>query len=150
MARTTGKLEGFEEAYKMLTTLPSVTSQKNTLRRALLPAASLYEGRMRDMAPEFEGNLKASIRTDKRPKMSKAVAKARRKGGDRSVEVHVIAEDPAAARQEYGTSFHPPQPFGTPAYDATRDQMIALTADAVKSEIGGAIARQAKKAAKRG
>ena len=120
------------------------------LRRALEPAAQIYKDKMYSLAPEREGNLKASIHIDKKPKFSKGAARAKRKAGDKSVEVHVIADDVAAARQEYGTSFHPPQPFGIPAYDATKQAMIDATVDAAKKEIGGAIERQAKKAARRG
>jgi HK97 gp10 family phage protein len=149
VARMKGKTEGFEEAYRLLKTLPKVT-QKNALRRSLLPAANLYEAMMRSLAPQREGKLKASVRIDQRPKLGQSLARAKRKSGDKSIEMHVIADDPAAIRQEFGTSFHRAQPFGIPAYEATRGQMISMTADAVREEIGGAIARQAKKGGKRG
>lgn len=143
-----GKIEGMAEAFNNLMSLKSVATQKNALRRSLMPAANMYRDKMEELAPEFEGNLKASIHIEEKPKLSKSQAKAKRKGGDKSVEVHVIADDAAAARQEYGTSFHPPQPFGIPAYDATRQGMLDVTAEAAKKEIGSAVERQARKAAR--
>ncbi len=74
-----------------------------------------------------------------------------RRGVRRESAVEVFAgpgPDPQAVQQEFGNKNHPAQPAVRPAWDATKNKVLARTAEALGDEIMKAARRQAKRAAK--
>jgi HK97 gp10 family phage protein len=74
-------------------------------------------------APEDKGNLKRSVRVEK-------------KGYGASI----IADDPAAITQEFGTIHHPAQPFMRPAFERKATKVISKVEKRVRQalrDIGG-------------
>lgn len=135
-------LEGLKECREAMQEL-SATVQRNAGRRALRSAALLLEEAGRSRAPvstnprdKSPGSLKASFET------------VNHKGKKGSASVAVVAADVASVHQEFGTTFHPAQPFFRPAIDATEAAMISTFAAQLKPEIEQAAAKAAKRSAK--
>jgi CheY-like chemotaxis protein len=72
--------------------------------------------------------------------------RAIRRASESLVELYVgPGQHPQAITQEFGTSFHPPQPFMRPAWDQTQRPMI----EDIKRELWADIQRTAARAARR-
>lgn len=139
------RIEGFREASRTLSDL-SKTVAKNVGKRSLMPGAKLLRDAVSSNAPRLEGNLADSvIVTDK---MTKATKRRKKRAGDNSVEVYVIADDPAAVPQEYGTHDMPAQPYFARSVASTKARIFELVGEAIRQETTKAAQRAAKKAAK--
>lgn len=139
------RAEGFADASRALNAL-SKTVAKNVGRRSLMPSAHLLRDTVSSYAPRLSGNLSDSvIVTDKG---TKATARRKRRAGDSSVEVYVIAEDPAAVPQEYGTNDMPAQPYFRRAVDAVKARIFDMVGNDLKRLVIDAAQRAAKRAAK--
>lgn len=144
MARETVKLVGMRALDRALAELPKKTRRRpalNALRKGGEPIARFA----RAIAPVDEANLRESI--------SVTTNLARSQRGDRGsvapVEMYVgPGQQPQAITQEFGTYFHPAQPFMRPAWSATRMIALDLIGAHLWVEIGKAGAREARKAAK--
>jgi len=146
--KTTFKIEGLSELDKALAELPKATG-KNVLRRVARKALTPVAEQMRDRAPKFEGHLAESAGVGS--KLTRRQASMHRKAfkDDRaSIEMFAGVNDPAGVQQEFGNAHNPPQPFARPAWDATKDGVLATIRDDLGSEIAKAAKRLAKKRGK--
>ena len=139
------KVEGFKELARALEELPKATA-RNVLTRVLLSAAKPTHEAAQAKAPRLTGRLQTSVVVGKQlTRRQKADA---RKEGPQFAEVHVGTASGHGIPQEFGTAFHPAQPFMRPAWDANQGRALEI----IKTELGGAIekaaARRAKKLAK--
>jgi HK97 gp10 family phage protein len=139
------KMEGWAELDRALGQLPKATA-RNTLRRVLRKAAAPVRDEMESRAPVQSGTLKGSILVGTR--LTRTQARDARKEGKAFAEVHVGTADPAGVTQEFGTFRHPPQPFGVPAWEATKDKALEIIGSELGTEIEKAAARYAKKLAR--
>lgn len=118
MARA-GQLIGVGEAGKALAGMKRATAMA-VARRSLLPAANHLASVVEGNAPVLTGNLKGSVRVDR-----KTQSKRNRKG---AVDVTVIADDAAAVPVEYGTSDTPMQAFFRPAIESQKQRLFEMVA----------------------
>lgn len=154
MARLKIKIEGLRELNQALNELPRATS-RNVCRRILKEAGEPIAASARSKAPVRQGNLREAIdvstklaRSQKSggPKMTSAGFRSAR---NTTVEMHVgPGQQPQAITQEFGTWFHPPQPFMRPAWDAEKSTALDVIKFQLWGEIEKAAARLAKKAAR--
>ena len=135
---TRSRLIGVGDALATMANLSNAVV-RNINRRALEPAAGLLRDEVEARAPLLEGNLKRSVRIDRKPSKRRIAGK---------VDLTVIADDPAAVPDEYGTSDTPVLAFFRPAIDAKREAMFEATAAALQSETIAAAQRVAKRGAK--
>ncbi|HEU0045082.1 HK97-gp10 family putative phage morphogenesis protein [Sphingomonas sp.] len=131
-----GKLIGVGDCLATLSAMKKGTVI-GVARRALLPAAEILRAGVAARAPELTGNLKRSVRVDR-----KSQVKRRRRG---AVDVTVIADDAAAVPTEFGTSDTPIQPFFRPAIEAEKAAMFAAVADALRTETTKTAQRAARR-----
>jgi HK97 gp10 family phage protein len=142
------RIDGLRELDRALGELPKAVA-RNTLRRVGLKALDPVADSARDMAPddpETGGNdLRSSIGVG--TKLSSRQAKMNRKREDKSfAEVYAGAGPvPHAHLMEFGTVNHGPQPFMRPAWDQHKTGVL----ETVKTELGGEIAKAAKRVAAR-
>jgi HK97 gp10 family phage protein len=142
----TVKVSGLSEIMTALRELPNATA-KNAMKRVLVKRAEPVAERARQLVPVDEGHLKNSIHVS--TKLTRRQKGRHRKRHRDDVEVFVgPGTDPAAHLQEFGTSQHPAQPFMRPAWDQTKDELLAGVGADMWAEIEKAAARLAKKAAK--
>ena len=141
--KITGELFGAKELEDALRQLPRATA-KSVLRRALIKSAEPTEALARELAPRGNtGNLKISID-------AKAQLKASQKSGGKidGVEIFVGATTPKGAHAhllEFGTVKMAPHPFMRPAWDATKNAVLAT----IKKEIWTSLAKSARTLARK-
>jgi HK97 gp10 family phage protein len=132
------------------------------LRRVAQPLVDAARG----LAPRLTGNMAENIiattRLAGRDASRQAFGRVLRAGGSRAEAVQAMrairrasaslvelyvgpGQHPQAITQEFGTSFHPPQPFMRPAWDQTQRPMI----EDIKRELWADIQRTAARAARR-
>lgn len=138
-------LVGLKELEKALGELP-----KSVARRAGL--AALREGgepiarAARALAPRGFGDLVESIGVGTR--LSRAQKSKAAKFAD--LEMHIgPGTNPQAITQEFGTYFHPAQPFMRPAWEAQRMNALDLIGAHLGVNIEKAAAREGAKALRR-
>jgi HK97 gp10 family phage protein len=136
------RIEGFKECREALQEL-SKGVRRGVGKRALLAPAAVIAAVVKARAPisndphdRSPGSLKDSV---------KAVTDKSVKGGPRAA---VLAADPAAVPNEFGTHKMAARPFFRPAVDAARAAAAVAFAAALKSEVDAAVKRAAAKAAK--
>jgi HK97 gp10 family phage protein len=141
----TVKVEGLRELDQQLERLKAGTG-KGAVRRALKKAAEPMAAKMRAGAPRKTGKLAISVAVTS--KLSRRQAGLHRKmfSDDRAaVEMFVGPGPLTGIVQEFGTWFHPPQPFVRPVWDADQRALLDRLRAELKSEIDKAIARGAKR-----
>lgn len=124
-----GYIEGMKGAREALQQLDAHT-QKVIGKRAVNAAADVFVAEIARRAPVSSrpsdptpGSLKRSVR--KRPSRStKNLARA-----------EVVADDVAAAPNEFGTSKMAAQPFMRPAVDSKREAAAQAVADSVREDV---------------
>lgn len=150
------KVSGFKELDELLASMPRQLAGAGVtagLRRALQPVAAAA----RAYAP---GSLDGRIRIAPTIKASQRSQSLEQPGSGRKV-MYVGATAPHAHLVEFGTGpryqangkyvgIMPPDPFMRPAWDANKDQVLATLAQAVREEIGKALARRSARAIKAG
>lgn len=142
MSGSITRIEGFKEARETLQQL-SATVQRNVGKRALKPAAEIIAAEVRGKAAvstapynTTPGSLRDSI---------KVVSARAEKGGAR---IAILADDIAAAQNEFGNSDMAAQPFFRPGVGASQDRAFAAFGAALKPEIETAARKAAKRASK--
>lgn len=147
---TTVKIEGLRDLEKQLEKLKTGTA-KGALRRSLKKAAQPVADAASAMAPRKSGTLAESVTVTSKLSRSQAGKHRRMFRNDRaSVEMFIgPGNSPQAITQEFGTYFHPPQPFMRPAWDAESMATLKRLEDNLWTEITKAVQRAEKKA-KRG
>lgn len=140
-------VEGLAELDAQLERLKPGTA-KGALRRVLRKSARPLAEKMAAGAPRGQGDLAASIAVTS--KLSRRQASMHRKmfRDDRaSVEMFVGPGPlPQAITQEFGTWFHPPQPFVRPAWDEDQRAML----ERIRQELWVEITKTIDRAAARG
>jgi HK97 gp10 family phage protein len=139
-------VEGLAELETALRRLPDATA-KNVLRRVGRKRLAPVAERARELVPVGQGELRDSIAVSTR--LTRRQRGKHTKDGVDDVEVFAGAgPHPQAHLQEFGTEHHGPQSFMRPAWDAEKDGVLAgIKADLV-DEIGKAVKRLARKAAR--
>lgn len=143
------KVEGFRELEKALSDLNQSTA-KGVVRRSLKKAAEPVAQRMRDMAPEDDGNLRNSIGiSSKLSKRQKSQHRRMFGTSPSAVEMFMGAGAlPQAHLQEFGTFSQAPQPFARPAWNAGKEMVLVRLKGILGSEILKTAQRAARRAAK--
>ena len=135
---------GLSQLEQGLSELPRATG-KNVLRRVLRQRGEPIAERARNLAPIDEGDLKDSIAVS--TKLSRSQRRKRRKKA--TVEMFVgPGTHPQAITQEFGTWFHPPQPFMRPAWAAEKGSILEDLSGDLWTEIDKAAQRIARKQAR--
>lgn len=174
MAFTIVQVEGLKELEASLSDLPK-TVARNTLRRALRKAAQPIHDLARSNAPYDPDRKQGTHLRDSifilakvrnltglkefgetlhgggtREEAVSALRTARREagGGESRAEVSVGTSAPHAHLVEFGTVKMSAEPFLRPAWDATKDQALALISTELATEIEKTRARAARKAAR--
>lgn len=168
------KVDGLDDLDRLLGELPEATA-RNTLRRAGVKAAEPMVERMKTLAPVRIGRLKAGIAATavsggnaagkaayagamnsggSKGEAVAAMRTAQREAGGQPLSI-VVSVGPTgkwgkriAHLVEFGTTHSKPEPFIRPAFDATKDEVIAGVKRELGAEIDKATARLAKKRAK--
>lgn len=134
------RVEGFKELARALEQLPKQTA-RSTLSRVLLKAAKPTHESAQSKAPVLTGRLQASVVVGKQ--LTRRQKSDARKEGVHFAEVHVGTASGHGIPQEFGTAFHPAQPFMRPAWDANKVGALGI----IKSELGTQIEKSAKRLA---
>lgn len=138
----TVELVGMRELEQNLKQLPKAIKRRvalNALRKGGEPIAKMA----RALAPVEQGNLREGINVLATLSRSQAADK----GSVAPVEMYVGAgQHPQAITQEFGTWFHPAQPFLRPAWESQRMTALDLIGAHLGLEIDKAANRLSKKA----
>lgn len=132
-----GRLEGMRECREALQELTR-TVQRGVGKRSLRAPAAVFVASIRAAARIESGALRDSV----------VDADARAERG-RPTRV-LLATDPAAVPNEFGTSKMAARPFFRRGIDSARDSAAAAMAAALKAETDRAVERAAKRASKAG
>lgn len=145
------KVEGLREVEAALMELKTSTA-KSVGRRVLKRAAQLFVDRANALAPKDVGSrdypLKGSYRAG--TFLTRAAYRQERREGRSEVFMYGGTAHPNGTWQEFGTVDHGPNPHARPAWDATQDQMLDLISRDLAVEVGKAVARARRKAARQG
>lgn len=168
------KIEGLADLDGTLGRLIAETSSataKNTLRRALTKAAQPVADRAKQLVAVDSGGLRDSIKVSGR--LANPVGKSEfhaamkaglgkgaavsamrdaRRAADRgsTIEVYIgPGQQPHAHLIEFGTARSPAQPYLRPAWEETREQVLADIKSQVEAEMDRSIQRARRKAARR-
>ncbi|MDZ7906334.1 MAG: HK97-gp10 family putative phage morphogenesis protein [Cypionkella sp.] len=139
---TTARFEGGREMEAQLQRLATGTARgagRRALRKAAMPLAEMMQG----LAPVLSGDLAESILVTSKLARSQAAGARQMFPNVRStVVLHVgPGTNPQAITQEFGTSFHEPQPFVRPAWDADHMDLLERLKQTLWEEITKTIAR---------
>ena len=166
---TTVKIEGADELNRELEKLAKPATRKASARRALKNAAKPLVSSMRSNAPVRAGHLLSGIDVSTKAvggdAGKAAFASALRSGGTRQDAVGALRDarraasgsvnmfvgpgrHPQAITQEFGTWFHPPQPFVRPAWDSNKSGMLEQIKKDLWSDIQKSVARAERRAAR--
>lgn len=132
------RLVGAASLDKLLEGLPKKVANK-ILRDALRKAGKIVQAEAKARAPVDEGELKRSITVRK--------GKRKRKGSQSVVifpDQNKFKDDFHGPYVEYGTSDTPAQPFMRPAFEATKDQALAIVRSDVIAGVQSARANGTK------
>ena len=162
----TMQIEGLRDLEAALAEIGNPNARRAVGRRVLRRVAQPLVDAARGLAPRLTGKMAESIiattRLAGRDAARQAFGRVLREGGSRAEAVQAMrairraseslvelyvgpGQHPQAITQEFGTSFHPPQPFMRPAWDQTQRPMI----EDIKRELWADIQRTAARAARR-
>ena len=137
------KIEGLKALDEQLGRLAQSTG-RGAVRRSLTKGGEPLARRMRQLAPNRLGDLTESIDVSSR-------AHGAKRGPRSEVTVYVgPGRHPQAITQEFGTYFHPPQPFARPAWDEKQMAVLDEVSFSLFEEILKSVDRAAARAARRG
>jgi len=163
------QIAGLDEINTSLRQLKAATA-RNVVKRALTNAVKPVRDRAQANAPVATGQLRSSIsivggfvnntgkaeyaavlrKGGSKEEARSALRDARRNAGGsgRTIRVQVVASARYSSLVEFGTKKAAAQPFMRPAFDATKELVIASLGNEIRSEIEKSVARSAKRAAK--
>lgn len=146
------RTEGFRELDAALADLVnsvggSRATGKNVLKRTLITAAEPIERAAEAKAPVLSGALQRDVKTGTR--LTRRQARAAKRAGKSTVEVHIGVADPAGMQAEFGNDHQQAEPWFRPAWDGGKGGALDDIKDALGSEIEKARHRAARKAARR-
>jgi HK97 gp10 family phage protein len=142
------RVTGFEELHRAFAELPKATG-KNVLRRVANKALEPMRAVAEDKAPKLSGETAEGIEIS--PKKAKPGARSRG-AGPQAYETSMGPTGIGRLRgffQEFGTYKEPPQPFMRPAWDQEAGNTLETIKADLWTEIEGAAARVARKAARK-
>ena len=144
---TSASFEGGRDMEALLMRIATGTARgagRRALRKAALPMAALMQAN----APRLSGDLAESITVTSKLSRSQGAGNRRMFPDLRSTVVMHIGPgtNPQAITQEFGTSFHAPQPFVRPAWDADHRALL----ERLKTELWEEIRKTISRAAARG
>ncbi len=163
------KLEGFRELEQELAKLGSHTTRRASARRALRKAAQPMADIAQSMAPRRRGHLADNIivrtRASGPDAARQAFGQVLQAGGTRQEATAALRDvrressslvtmyvgpgrHPQAITQEFGTWFHPPQPFLRPAWDQDQRAMLDRLKAELWVDIQKTVARAERRAAR--
>lgn len=143
----TVKVEGGKELDFALSELPKATS-RNTLQRALKKGGEKVRDAWQPRVPVLSGQYARSIVVGPSSKLTSRQKKDVKKEGKHFAEIHVGTADPAGQQNEFGNINMPANPSARPAWDGTKDGVLAGIAKDLGEEIEKSRARLARKAAR--
>jgi HK97 gp10 family phage protein len=141
------KVSGLRDVDRVLGQLPKAVA-KRQLRQTGLDAMKPVVASMKARAPKDQGDLRDSMTAGTN------LARSQKKyagfnGGRRNPDMVVVhagpGTHPQAVTQEFGTSFHAPQPSVTPAFDDTKHQVVDFVSNNLRDRVLQSAARLAKK-----
>jgi HK97 gp10 family phage protein len=145
------KVEGLRELEAALSELPKAT-QKNVLKRVMMPAADPIERAAESNAPEMTGRLERDIKIGTKLTRGQRTggAKLQANGSFRSasknyVELHIGTALSRAMFTEFGTYKDAAQMWFTRAFEATKHASLAIMTTTLGPQIETAAARLRKK-----
>lgn len=141
-----GDVQGFDELMKNLQGL-SKPRARTAMRRAFQKSGEPLVQRARSNAPHITGGLRDSINMG--TKLTAAQARKHRKAPHGAFEAFVGSVSPLAHLVEFGTEHSGPRPFLAPAWDATKDQILASLKDDLAAAISDGLVKQSKAAARK-
>lgn len=118
---------------------------KGVLRRVGREALEPMDAAWRQKAPALYHQLEQS------GDVGSKLTRSQRKQHERESTVEVFAgpgPNPQAITQEFGTRYHPAQPYMRPAFDETKFKVLDNVKEKLGAEIDKAAARAARKALK--
>lgn len=139
----TFRIEGLRETEKALAEL-SKAAARSQGRKALQAGGEVLAKRARELVPKDKGHMAESI--DVSGTLTRTQKAQHRKQAD--IERFVGPNDPGAVAQEFGTYFHPPQPFMRPAWDQTHGEVLKRISDHLMVGVSQAVARARRKVAR--
>jgi len=143
----TVKVEGLRELDFALSELPKATA-RNSLQRNLKKGAVKVQEAWEPKVPVLTGRLKHSIVVGPSSKLTPRQKKDAKKEGKYFAEMHVGTADPAGIQTEFGNVHQAAEPAGRPAWDATKDTVLADFGHDMWTDIDKVRARVARKAAR--
>lgn len=147
MAVTTVRMEGLADLDRALSELPKATA-RNTLQRVLKKGAERVQEAWQPKVPVLSGHYQHSIIVGPSSKLTPRQKRDAKKEGKHFAEMHVGTSDPAGQQNEFGNINMAANPSGRPAWDATKDGVLADVAKDLGDEIEKSRARLARKAAR--
>lgn len=142
----TEKVEGLRELTEtLLRDLPESVGRnsiRRTLRKRAKPVLEAWQGK----APKGEGHYAKSLTIGTR--LTPRQAREARQDGKHFAEIHIGTSDPAGQQQEFGNINHPAQPSGRPAWEQTKDGVLAGIGEDFRADLEKAAARRARKLAR--
>ena len=146
----TMKVEGLRELEKELERISKRTTRKSVARRVLKKEAQPLAELMRQGAPRDDMDLVESIAVGtKLSPRQRGLHRKMFRSDKAAVEMFVGAGAlPQAHLQEFGTWFHPPQPWARPAWDQDHRAMLERISKSLWEEVQKSAARAERKAAR--
>jgi HK97 gp10 family phage protein len=148
MFKVVVEVEGLREAQEALRSMLPDRTARNVMRRVLKKRATPIRNKAKSLAPYRRGKLKSRIEIT--GKLHKGQRSSYRKQHPDDVELFVAAGPlPWAHMMEYGTKDVKPHPYMRPAWDQVRHTILQHVAKDMWDEIEKALARMARKAARK-
>ena len=146
----TVKTTGFKELEQELERISRLATRKSVARRVLKKEAQPLAELMRQGAPRDDTDLVESIGVStKLSPRQRGLHRKMFRSDKAAVEMFVGAGAlPQAHLQEFGTWFHPPQPWARPAWDQDHRAMLERIRKSLWDEVQSAAARAEARAAR--
>lgn len=147
----TFKLDGAKEldqALKQLVDQAGKSTQgKAAVRRSGIKALGVFVRTWQSIAPVLSGHYRESIHAGTR--LSRRQARIARKDTKSQVTVHAGTTDPAGIMTEFGNAHQAAEPSARPAWDQTKNRVLAEFGHLLGADIVKTAARLQRKLARR-
>lgn len=145
--KLSAKVEGLSDLTFALGELPKATA-RNTLQRTLKKGGEKVRDAWAPNVPKLTGHYEHSIIVGPSSKLTSRQKRDAKKEGKYFAEQHVGTSDPAGQQNEFGNIHMAANPSGRPAWEATKEDVLAGIGTDLGTEIEKARARLARKAAR--
>lgn len=146
------QVEGLKELDKLLAELPRAVARRE-MQQDGIGALKPFVDAVKSMAPvdadptntpkRAPGTLRDSYHAGTR--LNKSQAKTARREGKSFAEVYAGTNDPAGVQTEFGNAHQAPQPHARPAWEATKQEVLAGVGGRMWDRIEKVRAKQAAK-----